>query len=58
MGRCGVGEKAGRRQSRLGEVTALALQKREKLDMDLVRQWFEPFEDVGAHLDDLLKSDA
>lgn len=40
------------------EVTAFALQKREKLGMDLVRVWFEPFDDVGIHLDDLLKSDA
>lgn len=40
------------------EVTAFSLQKRDKLGIDLVRQWFEPFEDVGVHLDDLLKSDA
>lgn len=40
------------------EVTAFALQKRDRLGMDLVREWFEPFDDVGVHLDDLLKSDA
>ncbi|MGP4976479.1 hypothetical protein [Brachybacterium tyrofermentans] len=42
----------------LMQVTTFALQKRDKLGMDLVRQWFEPFEDVGVHLDDLLKDDA
>lgn len=42
----------------LMQVTAFALQKRDRLGMDLVREWFEPFEDVGIHLDDLLKSDA
>ena len=41
----------------LTEVTAFALQKRDKLGIDLVRQWFEPFEDVGVHLDDLLIND-
>ena len=40
------------------EVSAFALQKRDRLGMDLVREWFEPFDDVGVHLDDLLKSDA
>lgn len=41
----------------LTEVTAFALQKRDRLGMDLVREWFEPFDDVGVHLDDLLKND-
>jgi hypothetical protein len=39
------------------EVSAFALQKRDRLGMDLVREWFEPFENVGVHLDDLLKSE-